>query len=159
QLRLPPTLFIFVHHRQRFSQHGQPLFGLPYFPIRLSQQRQTIRPLDLCPYGFVGGQTLAYLCNSLFSLPLLGQCPAPWHGPHRQLRRKPLLGRKGNGCLGVRLGCFRLPTKLTELSSQEQGKTQTIGMRKFLRQSQHLVVPLQSLVWVAKQPQSRGRNP
>jgi hypothetical protein len=46
-LRFVQTLAIFVYHGERFGQYVQPLFGLPYFPIRLGQQSQKSR--RLCP--------------------------------------------------------------------------------------------------------------
>ena len=91
---------------------------LPYCPIRLDQQGKKIRPLQLRPRLPVGGQALAYLRNSFFSLPLLGQRPAPQDSCLRENLRESLLCREGNSCLCPLLGESPLPAELMKSGSK-----------------------------------------
>ena len=73
-----------------------------------------------------------HLGNFSFSLSLLGQRPAPIYGPLRQPERKPLLGREGNNCLCLLLGCSPLSAVLMERGSTAKGKSQAMGMSKLV---------------------------
>src|SRR5262249_47832057 len=83
QLRLAATPS-FADLGQCLLQHKQTFLWLLHFPIRFGQQRKQIRSFALCASGPVSSQTLAHLCNSLRSAPLLNQRPAPEDGPMRQ---------------------------------------------------------------------------
>src|SRR5215813_2668378 len=122
QLRLPPVLSSFVHHRQRFSEYTKSLFWLPYRSIGLGQQDEIIWPFHFSPRGQVGSQAPAYLYYPLHSLSLLHQRPTLQDSPPRRPEWKPLLGREDNSRLCLLSGYLRLTAKLMELSSHYQGK-------------------------------------
>src|SRR6266568_5315208 len=115
------------------------------------------RPADLCPRGTVGDQPLVDLRNACFSLPLLGQGPAPVHSPHRQPERKPLLGTEGNFCLGQLFGDLYLPAEVMEPRSTAQGKSQAVGVSQLLSEGENLITSLQGLLWIAQRPQGPGQ--
>src|SRR5215475_7892357 len=83
---------------QRLMQHKQPFLWLAHFPIRFREQGKR-KQVPSCASGPVRSQALAYLCNSLRSLSLLNQRPAPENGPMRQVERDLVLCRQREGCL------------------------------------------------------------
>jgi hypothetical protein len=94
-----------------------------------------------------------YLGNSLLSLSLLGECPAPLDGSIRQEVRKPLVGTEGNQRFCPLLSCLPLPTELVDCDSNAQGQSQAKRVRQLVGQGENLANPPKGLVWVAKKPE------
>src|SRR5713226_3032049 len=101
-----------------------PFLNLPSFAIGLGQQGKVIGPCQFCPCCSVSSQALVYLGNSLLSLSLPNQRPAPKDSPMRQPVGKSLLSTEGNRSLGPLLGRLSLPAELVEHGSEAQGKSQ-----------------------------------
>src|SRR5713226_6653618 len=112
---------------------------------------------QLCPRGSIGGQPLAYLGNAFFCLSLLGQHPALQDSPHCQPERKSLLGTEGNGCFCPLLGRLVLSTELMERGRKVESKSQAKRVRQLPGEGQHIVIPLQGLIRIAKTPRRPSR--
>ncbi len=124
--------------------------------MRFGQQGKKIRPCYLCPRGSHGGQTLAHLHDSLLSLPLHGQRPAPQDRSPRQPVWKPLLAHERNLRLCPFLDCLPLSAVLMEHARPVQGKCQGKGVSQLPGQGERLVASLEGSVWIAKVPQGQG---
>ena len=72
------------------------------------------------------------------------------------LQGKTLFNREGNEGLGLCLGCLSLAAVETEQRRKVQGKSEAKRVRQSLGEAKRLLAPLQSLVWIPKQPQDPG---
>src|SRR6266852_980105 len=97
-----------------------PFLNLPSFAICLGQQGKVMGPCQFCPCCSVSSQALVYLGNSLLSLSLPNQRPAPIDSPMRQPVGKSLLSTDGNRSLGPLLGLWPLPAGLMERGSKAE---------------------------------------
>src|SRR5262249_57554552 len=69
-----------------------------------------------------------------------------------------MLGREGDAGLGPLLGPWPLPAVQMQPGSPGQDSGKGCGARQLSGQGERLVVALQSLLWIAQQPQDRGRK-
>jgi hypothetical protein len=67
-----------------------------------------------------------------------------------------VLGRECNRTLCSLLSCACFPPILTQNADKKLGKNQTMGMGQPLSQRERFIAPLESLVRIAKVPQSDG---
>src|SRR5438270_3559149 len=93
------------------------------------------------------------LCDLFLRLSLLGESPTVQDRTERHKLRKSLCRREADGGCGARLGRTHFAAQLMENRRTTQGKTQAQGVRNLLRQRHRLVVPCQSLVRIAQEPQ------
>src|SRR6266545_3546985 len=111
----PSALSNNSHLSHRLGQHPQPCLWLAHGLIGLGQQSQKIRPKKpLCPGGRGSSQTLAYLGNPRFALPLLGQRPASGDRSPSQPQSKSLFGTDRNGLFCSLLSDCPLLAKLVK---------------------------------------------
>src|SRR4029434_9883117 len=69
-----------------------------------------------------------------------------------------MLGREGDAGLGPLLGPWYLPSVQMQPGSPGQDNGKGCGARQLPGQSERVLVALHSLLWIAQQPQDRGRK-
>src|SRR5262245_3375026 len=69
-----------------------------------------------------------------------------------------VLGREGDERCGILVRCVDLSAALVESGGPVQGKSETKGVRAFLRAGERCLTALYRLVGVAKRPERIGRN-
>src|SRR5262249_49639892 len=155
-LRLVVPLTTFVDPGVRLGQCAQSCGSLPFLSLRCRRQGEPIRLSELGSGGLVDRETATHLGEPLRCLSLLGYCPTLQTRSFGQPERKLRLSRKCHRCRCSLLPRRHLTTKVMQLCGKKQRHSQAVGMRKFLRQDQRLLTPLEGLVRIAQVPEGPG---
>src|SRR5262249_40340118 len=114
------------------------------------------RPKQRCPRGPESSQTLVYLADSRFALPLLHQRPALDDRSPRQPQRKSLFGRDRNCLFCLFLSDCPLLAKMMKPVSKAQSIGAAMRVGSAARQHPRLIAPAPRLLSIAQEPEVKS---